>query len=339
MLTSKEYDKLRFEQLPWIEKHKPMTIQQLYLEETLKSRFKNFVRDPELMSNLIFTGTHGIGKTSAIKCICRELYGSYYETAVLELNMSDNKSSKIIQNDIISFCKLKLIYKDEDETKHPKFKLIILDEADNIDHRIQPQLASIMECYKKTVKFTFTCNSSANLIEAIQSRCLTLLFISSDKLIIDKLREISEYEKIKFEKNALEEISKISYDDIRSAINMLQLLFNMNSEIKVEHVSSLYDLPQQMIIKKLFDATIKKDLTLSLKILDEIRNKGYSGSDIVLGMIKTLRSDICNDIPEKTKIDIFEIASLSSYNISKSYDSPLQIYSCVCEIVDKLSKS
>ena len=335
-ITNKEYNKLKFEQLSWIEKYKPQTVDQLYISENLKSRFKYFIQNPNSMSNLILTGSHGIGKTSSIRCIGKELYGKYYENYVLELNMSDNKSSKIIQNDIINFCKLKLIYQDQDIKKYAPFKLIILDEADNIENRIQPQLASIMELYNKSVKFVFTCNTSYNLIEIIQSRCLILIYVSSNELITDKLKKIVKTENIKYDDEALEQICKLSYGDMRSSINILQLIHNMHKCIKLEYVNDIYDLPQQIIIKKLFEAIIKKNLKLSFNIINELKQKGYSGSDIVLGIIKTLRSDICNDIPENIKIDIFEIASISSYNISKSFDSTLQIYGCVCELVNKI---
>jgi len=306
-MDTEDYNKLRYEQLPWTEKYRPIFIDDLVLDDNLKSRLKQIISEEnKSIPNLIFTGPPGIGKTSTIRSIATELYGKYVSRAVLELNASDDRGIKSIQGDIINFCKAKLIYPRGQENKYSKYKLIILDEADNMVDRAQPQINNIMEAYKDTVKFAFTCNSSSNIIEAIQSRCLILRYMRlSTPLIVKKLKDIASLEKIKYEDSAMTLISELAHGDLRAAINTLQLVFNNKGSIKCIYIDELCDLPQQVIIKNLFDFVLKDDLVSAFKIMYELKNRGYSGSDITLGMIYTLKSEISSDIPEKIKINLF----------------------------------
>ena len=333
-MDTDDYNKLRYEQLPWTEKYRPKMVDDLILDENLKYRIKQIISDKnKSIPNLIFTGPPGIGKTSTIRSIARELYGSYVNRAVLELNASDDRGIKSIQGDIINFCKAKLIYPRGQEDKYSKYKMIILDEADNMVDRAQPQINNIMEAYKDTVKFAFTCNSSSNIIEAIQSRCLILRYmrLSSD-LVAKKLKEIALCEKIKYEDIAMKRISELSHGDLRVAVNTLQLVFNNKGIIKCDYVDELCDLPQQVIIKKLFDFVLKDDLISAFKIMYELKNSGYSGSDITLGMIYTLKSEVSSDIPEKIKINLFNSICMGAYRISKGIDSVLQLASCIVDM-------
>ena len=249
-LQKHEYNKLRYEQLPWSEKYRPMFLRNLILNDTLKIKITNFITEKNL-PNLILTGSHGTGKTSTMKCIINELYGEYGNNAVFELNLSDNKSTKIIQTEIISFCKSALFYKEKDKQKYAKFKLIVFDEADNIENRVQSQINTIMEKYKNTIKFAFTCNTSANIIEAIQSRCSILRYSTSPQFITSKLKHILDNEKISYDDEAMEQISNLSRGDMRSAINMIQLIHNKFECVKINHVDDMYDIPQHLVIKKM----------------------------------------------------------------------------------------
>ena len=327
------YDKMRYEQLPWTEKYRPMMIDDLILDEKLKLRIKQYIHEKNI-PNFIFTGPPGIGKTCTIRSIAGELFGGYINRCVLELNASDDRGIKSIQGDIINFCKAKLVFKEKDLGKYANFKLIILDEADNMVDRTQPQINTIMETYKDTVRFAFTCNSSSNIIESIQSKCLILRYMRLSKdLICKKLISIVEAEHISYQKDAILQVSDLAHGDMRTAVNMLQLVYNKKEKIKLEYVNDLCDLPQQVIIKKMFDFLLHNDLKSGLTVMYELKNNGYSGSDITLGMMYTLKSEICNDIPENIKINIFYCVCMTAYRISKGVDSILQLASCLVDII------
>ena len=105
-----DYNRLRLEQLPWIEKYKPKSVKELYLEDDLKDKITIFVEKQE-MPNLILTGISGIGKTCTIYALMKDLYGHYCNDAVLEINSFDG-GVKILNEDLVNFCKTRISYRD-----------------------------------------------------------------------------------------------------------------------------------------------------------------------------------------------------------------------------------
>ena len=56
----------------WVEEYRPAKIDDCILPPSLKTLFKSFIKKGEL-SNLLFSGTPGIGKTTVAKALCEEL--------------------------------------------------------------------------------------------------------------------------------------------------------------------------------------------------------------------------------------------------------------------------
>ena len=302
------------------------------MPDNLKTKILQFIQSNNI-PNLILTGSPGIGKTTTIRCVANGLYDKYYKTSVLELNASDDRGIKSVQGDIINFCKSVKSYKRHDIDKYCKQKLIILDEADNMMDKAQHQINTLMEKYKDTVRFAFTCNSSCDIIEAIQSRCIILRYCRLDNLqLTNRLEEICNKEHSKFETKALQYIAEISRGDMRGAINTLQLIYNKHGSIKYKYVQNICDLPTPVLIKTIFLNCINNDLKNALKIMLKLKTDGYSGSDITLAMIYTLKSDLCVELEEILKHKILEKVCYAAYYISKGVDSNLQLASCLSEI-------
>ncbi|ATZ80967.1 replication factor C small subunit [Bodo saltans virus] len=323
-------------QIPWIEKYKPQNIDELYFPETIKKKILNITNTNNLC-NLIITGPSGIGKTCITEIIANELYGKYYNDAVMELNLLDDKGVKFMQEDIISFCKIRIPYRNDDEKKYPKYKLIIFNEADNIIDRIQDQISFIMEKYKDNIRFIFTCNSmsvGSEINESIQTKCLILLLTChTSDLIMNNLKRICNCENVKYENDAIEKIASFSDGDMRVSINKLQILFNSYGSITLKNLNNLCDIPHELIIKKIFDLLIKNNVREAMKIIFDLKKESYSGADIIMCMFNVLKSPICRDIDEKIKIKFGKAISDGIYNISNISDSNLQLAGCVIDMV------
>ena len=301
-MNSESFEISRNNQLPLNEKYAPRKISDLVLPQLLKTKIANFVKKKN-MPNMIFTGPSGVGKTITIECIAHELYGNNFNSYVLKLNASDDKGAKSISDDITTFCrsKISLIKKCKDID----LKLIILNDADRLIERSQPQLSLLMEQFKNNARFVFTCNTSSCIIESIQTKCLKIRFVRVlNDLVVKKLSAICHLEKIKFDQEALKQLSVVSNGDLRCGINFLQIIYNKNGSITLEEVDKLCDMPQKMVIREMIKYALEKNLKESFKILFELLNCGYSGSDITLGMMNTLKSDICNDMPEGVKMSV-----------------------------------
>ena len=75
-------------QIPWIEKYRPETLEEMVGNKETLVRLQAIARDGN-MPNLILCGPPGTGKTTSVHALARELLGSSYKDAVLELNASD----------------------------------------------------------------------------------------------------------------------------------------------------------------------------------------------------------------------------------------------------------
>lgn len=323
--------------MPWIEKYRPKTVDDIVLDSMTLKKVHKILNDKH-MPNLIITGLPGVGKTTTIKCIARSLYGKHMNDAVLELNASDDRGIKSVQEPIMNFCKKQLCLNDPDsvDIKYAQHKIIILDEADNITPKAQALINNLMEKYHTTTRFAFTCNDSEDIIESIQSRCTIMKYSRLTKeQIVDRLKTICSCENVTYEKNSLETIASISLGDIRAAINNLQLIYNTCDEIPLDQVYAICDKPQPTIINNIFDACYKKDFKKAVQFAFELKNKGFNESDIILNMIQIIRNEKTN-IDELTKIKFLDKICLSAYIISKGLDTPLQLTSCISSMISSI---
>lgn len=317
---------------PWIEKYRPHKIEEIVMDDVINKQILNIIKNKDI-PNMILTGTPGIGKTTTLLCLARELYGPYAKDAVLELNASDDRGIQSINTSVINFCNYLLPYKDDKKSPYSKQKLIIFDEADNMTDKALPIISMLMDKYHESTRFVFTCNVSSKIIESIQSRCKILRF---SRLPIDfitkRLTGICKLEKVKFKKNALEEIAIISGGDLRSAINLLQLTSDKFELITSENVSSTCDKPSATLIKNIIVDCIDKKLVEAIEKTYLLKEKGFTCADIINNSFNVLRLHICCDIKDEIKMKLLTIISEYMYNISKTMDTDILLTSFLIEM-------
>lgn len=77
-------------ELPWVEKYRPVVLDDIVGNTETIERLKIIAKDGN-MPHVIISGMPGIGKTTSILCLARQLLGDAYKEAVLELNASDER--------------------------------------------------------------------------------------------------------------------------------------------------------------------------------------------------------------------------------------------------------
>ena len=202
----------------WVEKYRPKTIDECILPQSIKKTLQDFVDAGEL-SNMLFTGPPGIGKTTAAKALCEQLGVDSYV-----INGSDEgRFLDTVRNTAKNFASTVSLTSDS------KHKVIIIDEADNTTTDVQLLLRAFIEEFSANCRFIFTCNYKYKIAKPLHSRCTVIDFSINkrDKRIIAsqffaRLNEILETEKIKSDKKVVAELITKHFPDWRRVLNECQ---------------------------------------------------------------------------------------------------------------------
>jgi len=75
-----------------VEKYRPQYLNDIVGNTETIERLKIIAKDGN-MPHVIISGMPGIGKTTSVLCLARQLLGNAYKEAVLELNASDERGT------------------------------------------------------------------------------------------------------------------------------------------------------------------------------------------------------------------------------------------------------
>tara|TARA_R110002153_G_scaffold29711_13_gene91214 strand:+ start:27795 stop:28733 length:939 start_codon:yes stop_codon:yes gene_type:complete len=213
------------EQFIWAEKYRPEKISDIILPSNLKKTFENLIQKGEV-TNLLFSGSAGTGKTTAAKALCKEIGSDY-----IVVNGSDEGRSIDVLRDKIKKFVSTTSMKD-------KPKVVIIDEADYLGLAVQPALRNFIEEFSKNSRFILTCNFKHKIIPPLHSRCSVIDFgVSADEKhvmmsdIARRMFKILTLEGIQFNKPSVLEIVQRFYPDTRRIINELQRYSQVNNSI------------------------------------------------------------------------------------------------------------
>ena len=200
----------------WVEQYRPKTIDDCILPDSLKTLFKSFIKKGEL-SNLLFSGTPGIGKTTVAKALCEELNCDW-----IMINGSEEGGIDVLRNKIKNFASTVSLSGGK--------KVVILDEADYLNPQsTQPAMRGFVEEFHKNCRFILTCNFKNRIIEPLHSRFSNIEFKVNPKdkpKLATKLFERAVYilkeQNISYDEKVIAELIKKHFPDFRKLINELQ---------------------------------------------------------------------------------------------------------------------
>lgn len=324
--------------MPLYEKYKPYHTKDLVLNDFEVKKIDDIVQSQNI-PNLIITGPSGCGKTSTSNAIAHTIYGKYYDSSVVDLGTMNDRGVKFMKNDFIKLCKAQISHSEEDEGKYPKYKLIIFNECDNIIENIEDQINLNINMFRDKVRFVFTCNSLTNISESIQSKCMVWNYnyleknnalkflnkICKEENILKKCEKVEQ----KYLDKILLKLYELSNYDLRATINKLEIL-TFNDVITYDDIDKFCFMPPEFVITDILKYLVKKDLKKVLKIVYELKQKSFSGYDILICMLLILMNSETSDwdldfINDDTKHQFQKIISKGIFEVSSVIDSKVQI--------------
>ena len=200
----------------WVEKYRPRSLSEMVGQEGVVPLLRAYAARRSL-PHLLFAGAPGTGKTTAALALAHDLLGEEWRQNFLELNASDERGIDTVRTTIKGYARSAPI-------GGVGFKLLFLDEADNLTSEAQGSLRRMMERYSAACRFILSCNYSSRIIDPIQSRCALFRFRGlSPEEMRKQLARIATGEKLQVDDDAYAAIAEQADGDLRRATNLLQL--------------------------------------------------------------------------------------------------------------------
>ncbi len=301
----------------WVEKYRPRSLDDIVNQDDIVKRLKKFVEEKN-MPHLLFAGPAGTGKTTAAHALAHDLYGENYRQYILELNASDERGINVIREKVKEFAR----------SKTPPgipFKIVILDEADNMTSDAQQALRRLMELYSASTRFILIANYPSKIIDPIQSRCAFFRFQPLKKEdVVERLRYIADNENVDYDIEALETIYEISEGDMRKAINILQAAAAIG-KVTVETVFKVVGLAKPKEIRDMINLALDGNFNGARTMLRKIMIEyGLSGEDVIRQIHKEIFSNEV-DIPDELRVLIADYLGEVHFRLVEGSDDDIQL--------------
>lgn len=281
---------------------------------------------------MLFTGPPGVGKTATAHAFARDLFGPNYieDGHFMEINASDERGIQTIREKVKMFAR-------QIPMGGLGFKILLLDESDQLTDDAQHAFRRVMEQYSSTCRFILAANYSNRIIEPIQSRCAVFRFKPLLKNhVIQYLRMISEREGLQVSDEALEAIYEFSEGDMRKAINSLQAAASMSKKIDEKAVYRVLGYVSRGEVRKILELALSGKFT---EARDEVRKllyvQGLMGSDIISAIYREL---FYLNLSEEDKLELLDLLGEIDYRVSEGATPEVQLMAFLARLAVKAKR-
>ena len=308
----------------WIEKYRPRSLSEMVGQTRIVPLLQAYVQKRSL-PHLLFAGPPGTGKTTAALCLARDMYGEDWRSCFLELNASDERGIDTVRGTIKNYARSAPL-------GEVPFKILFLDESDNLTSEAQASLRRTMERYSSICRFILSCNYSSRIIEPIQSRCGVFRFkIYQPEEIRSYLERIAKAEKRTVLPEAYDAILRLSEGDMRRAVNLLQLSSALAETVDPDTVYESAATPLPREVQDMVNAAISGDFHGARERLFTLfTERGASGEDVV----KAIHSYLATlAVPDQERVRLVDALAEVEFRIVEGASERIQLESFLTRLV------
>ncbi len=312
-------------------KYRPKTFKEIIGQEHIVKTLTNAISSGIISHAYLFSGPYGTGKTTMARLLAKALNCCQRQQSTINKQQITNKelgvgkrrlkvgvspepcnkcSSCLEINQARSIDLIEIdaaSHRGIDEIRElregirfvptkSKYKVFIIDEASQLTKEAANALLKILEEPPSHAIFILATTEAHKMIPTIISRCQRFDFWKlSLSQIIKRLEIISQKEKVKIEKQALEIIALNSKGSIRDAEGFLDRSLAMagilkkDKEIKTEDIKQFLGIIDIRLIAQMIDFILEKKGTEAINFLNEIIKKGNDIQEFSKSLINYLR--------------------------------------------------
>ena len=251
----------------WVERYRPSTIDDLILPESIKNTFRDIIGEGKI-PNLILSGSPGTGKTSAAIVLCKSLNCDY----IIVNGSNEGRVIETLRNKLTQYC--------SSVSMSGGRKVVIMDEADYMTpDTVQPAMRGFIEQYSSNCSFIFTCNYKSRIIEPIHSRCAVVDYIITNPkkqadLFMKRCFDILKQENIEYDIPVVAELIMKHFPDFRRVLNELQR-YSVSGKIDAGILLNISDASLNALMDALKTKNFKEVRSWVVNNLDNDPQKVY----------------------------------------------------------------
>ena len=308
--------------MQWTEKYRPKTLNEIKGQDKAISAIKEFTtKFPQKKKAILLNGPPGVGKTTIVHVIAKEL-----NAEIFELNASDLRNKAKI-NEVLKPAL-------EQQSLTNKTKIILVDEVDGISGTDRGGITELTRLIEKTrYPIIATSNNAWTQKLAPLRKMVTTIDLKKlepsiiKQILIEILKNENQFVKLEL----LGKIIAASNGDIRAAINDIQSISLLGNQEEVEITernkekdifSALRDIFQEKASLDMLSLYDKVDLSLDEIMLwiEENIPKIYQGEELEKAFERLSKADIFKGRIYKQQYWRFLVYQniLLSYGISQS---------------------
>ncbi|XOB41722.1 MAG: DNA polymerase III subunit gamma/tau [Candidatus Nealsonbacteria bacterium] len=292
-------------------KYRPQTFAEIIGQEHIVQTLTNAISTGMTSHAYLFSGPKGSGKTTIARLLakavnCENRKDDQYEpcnkcSSCLEI--MEGRSMDLIEIDAASHRGIDEMRELKDGIRFvptkSKYKVFIIDESHQLTKEAANALLKTLEEPPSHAIFVLATTEIHKMIPTIISRCQRFDF---RKLtlpeIIKRLEIISQKEKAKIEKAALELIALNSGGSIRDGESLLDQILTFagtsgeGKEIKAEDIKDLLGLVEINLVSNFCDFIAEKKVSKAINFLNDIIDKGLDLQNFTKALINYLRQTL-----------------------------------------------
>ncbi|KAF8513475.1 P-loop containing nucleoside triphosphate hydrolase protein [Gautieria morchelliformis] len=302
--------------LPWVEKYRPVTLDDVVSHHQITSTIEKFIEKNRL-PHLLFYGPPGTGKTSTILAVARRIYGNDYRKQILELNASDDRGIDVVREQIKQFAETRTLF-------NKGFKLIVLDEADMMTNAAQSALRRVIEQYTRNVRFCIICNYVNKITPAIQSRCTRFRFspLPMDE-VERRLVGVIEAERVEITEDGKKALLRLSKGDMRRALNILQACHAAYDITTETEIYSCTGNPHPSDIETVVNSMMSDEFTTSYQMINRLKTeRGLALQDLITGAYEYVETI---DFPPQSRVYLLDYLATTEHRLSTGGSEKVQL--------------